>query len=309
MFELLASTLRLSTPLLFAATGGILCERSGIATICLEGVMIGGAWAAAAVNYWTHSPWLGLLAGAMGGVLFMALHAFLCITARADQIVSGVAVNIFAAGITPLLSKVFFGSPTNTASIPMSERFHAWVVPLLGQIPGLGPLFFDQMPLAYFALALPFLVHAWLYRTRGGEHVWAAGDGPDALRTAGVSLERVRYRALFTGGIIASLGGVYLATSHASQFTRDMTAGRGYIALTALIFGKWKPIPTFFACLLFGLADAAQIQLQSVSFFGISFPVQFIQAIPYLATLFVLVGFIGKARPPLAIGTAVTPNE
>ena len=302
MVDLLASTLRLSTPLIFAASGGILCERSGIATICLEGVMLSAAFTAATVNYYTHNPWWGLLAGIAAGALTMGGHAFLSITARADQIISGVAVNIFAAGLTPLLTKTIFGSPTNTASIPIDERFHPYSLPLFSKIPVAGEILFSQTPLIYFALILPFLIHYALGNTPWGLRLLAAGDGPGALRTAGGSPTKVRYLALFIGGAVASLGGVYLSIAHSSQFTRDMTSGRGFIALTAVIFGKWKPIPTLFACLFFGFTDALQIQLQSATLFGLPIPVQFIQCVPYVVTLVVLVGFIGKSRPPLAIG-------
>lgn len=304
MIELLESTLRLSTPLLFAAIGGFLCERSGVATICLEGVMITSAWTAAVVNYYTHSPTLALFAALWVGAFTMSLHAFLVVFARADQIVSGVAVNILAAGITPVLNKALFSSPTNTPAILVEDRFRALWIPFLSQLPGIGFLF-HQMPLVYLALALPFLIHFVVYRTGLGIRLLASGDGPEALRTAGVSPEKVRLTALFFGGMVASLGGTYLSISHASQFTRDMTSGRGFIALAALIFGKWKPLPTLFACLFFGLADALQIRLQSVEVFGTIFPVQFIQAFPYFVTLIVLVGFIGGAKPPLWIGKAL----
>jgi len=293
VIELLASTLRLSTPLLFAALGGLLCERSGIATICLEGVMLVSAFTAATVDAYTHDPALSLVVGMMAGALTMALHAFLSITTRADQIVSGVAVNLFAAGITPILTKAFFGSPTNTQSLEVADRFQPW---------DFGNALFNQPTLVYLALALPFFLHFTLYRTRFGLRLLAAGDGPESLLTAGVSFRKVRWKALLLGGAIASLGGTYLSIAHASQFTRDMTAGRGYIALTALIFGKWRPIPTLFACLFFGLADASQIQLQSMEWNGGTVPVQAIQALPYVVTLLVLVGFVGKSQPPLAIG-------
>lgn len=293
MMELLASTLRLSTPLLFAGLGGLLCERSGIATICLEGVMLVAAFVAATVDAYTHEPTLSLAAGMAAGSLTMAIHALLCITTRADQIVSGVAVNLFAAGITPILTKALFGSPTNTQSLDIADRFQPW---------DFGSPLLNHPTLVYCALLLPFLLHFLLYRTRFGLRLLAAGDGPEALLTAGVSFRKVRWRALLLGGAVASLGGTYLAIAHASQFTRDMTAGRGYIALTALIFGKWRPLPTLFACLFFGLADALQIQLQSVEWNGATVPVQAIQALPYLITLFVLVGFVGNSRPPLAIG-------
>jgi general nucleoside transport system permease protein len=301
MIELVASTLRLSAPLLFAATGGLLCERSGIATICLEGVMLTAAWTAAAVNLVTHNPWLGLLLGMMAGSLVMGVHAFLTVTGRADQIVSGVAVNIFAAGITPLLTKVFFGSATNSPSIPLEDRLPESLFPGIDSIPLVGELL-NQSPLIYLALLMPFLVHLILYRTTPGLRLIAAGDGPEALQTSGVSPTRVRYLSLMIGGAIASLGGIYLSIGHSSQFTRDMTSGRGFIALAAVIFGKWRPLPTFLACLFFGFGDALQIQLQSTTLFGLSAPVQFIQALPYLITLIVLVVFVGHARPPLSIG-------
>ncbi len=299
MIELLASAIRLSTPLLFAALGGLMCERTGVATICLEGVMLVAAWSAATVNFYTGNPWWGLLAGIGCGAVAMLIHAFLSITARANRIVSGVAVNIFCMGITPLLTKVCFGGTTNTPSIPMDQRFSLWGIPGLKDIPYVGPLFFNHFPLVYLAWCLPIFLHFWLYKTRAGLRINAAGDGPEALTTAGVSPNRIRYQSMLAGGVIASMGGIYLATSHGSQFTRDMTAGRGFIALTALIFGKWKPLPTFGACLIFGFADALQIQLQGVTLFGQTFPVQFIQALPYVITLTVLVAFVGKSRAPL----------
>jgi len=303
MLEMLESTLRLSVPLLFAAMGGVLCERSGIATICLEGVMITSAWTAAVVNYSTGNPWLAITAASLAGTATMGLHALLSVRLRADQIVSGVAVNLVASGMTPLLNKALYGSPTNTPSIPMSERFATWEVPGLAKLPFLGPLLFAHKPLVFAAILAPFALHYLFKKTIPGLRIIAAGDGPEALLSAGISPENVRWAALLGGGWLASFGGSYLSISHSSQFTRDMTAGRGYIALTALIFGKWKPLPTLAACLLFGFTDALQIQLQSESLFGLAVPVQLIQALPYAVTLFVLIGFVGKAKPPLSIGT------
>jgi general nucleoside transport system permease protein len=302
MIELLASTLRLATPLIFAAMGGLFCERAGVATICLEGVMLTGAWAAATATYFTQDPYIGICAGLVAGVLTMWLHALLAVQSKADAIVSGVAVNLFATGITPLLNKIFFGGTANTPSLSLDQRLSNVPIPGLDQIPFLGPLLFDQPFLIYLALLTPFAVAYVIYRTAFGLRILAAGDGPKALATAGVSPTRVRWMAFAVGGALASLGGTYLAISHASQFTRDMTAGRGYIALTALIFGKWKPVPTLFACLFFGFFDALQIRLQSSSIGGFSVPVQFIQMLPYVAALVLLAGFIGRAEPPLAIG-------
>lgn len=302
MIEMVASSLRMATPLLFASMGGLLCERAGIATICLEGVMIMSAWTAAIVNYYTHDPWLAVTVALFAGALTMAIHAFLSITAKADQIISGVVVNFFAAGITPLLNKSIYGNSANTPAIQSADRFTSLPIPLLSDIPGIGEMFFQHLPLVYFALLFPFCMHFVLYRTGAGLRILASGDGPETLKTAGVSPKKVRWVALLLGGAIAGIGGTYLAISHAGQFSRDMTAGRGFIALAALIFGKWRPLPTLLACLFFGFTEALQIQLQSTPLFGIHFPMQFLQALPYVVTLIVLVGFIGKARPPLSIG-------
>ncbi len=302
MFELLESCLRLSTPLLFAAIGGFFCERSGVATICLEGVMLTSAWSAAVVTYYTQNPWLGTLAGLLTGGFTMSLHALLVIFARADQIVSGVAVNLLAAGVTPFLNKIFFSSPTNSPAIAIEHRFHAISIPILSEIPLVGRIFFSQLPLVYLALILPFAAHFIAYKTKWGLRLLAAGDAPEALQSLGGDVKRTRFIFLFIGGLLCSLGGTFLSISHSSQFTRDMTAGRGFIALAALIFGKWRPLPTLFACLFFGFADSLQIRLQSAEWLTGNFPVQFIQATPYLITLLVLVGFMGKSRPPLSIG-------
>jgi simple sugar transport system permease protein len=283
MIEILASSLRVATPLIFAAMGGFLCERAGVATICLEGVLLTTAWTAASVTYFSHNPYLGTGAALMVGALTMSLHSFLTVKAKANSIVSGVAVNLLAMGVTPLFTKLLFGSPTNTGAIPLNERMPA-------------------LALIYLSFLLPLALHFVVYRTTPGLRLLAAGDGPNALETSGVSPSRVRYWALGLGGAIVALGGVYMSTAHASQFTRDMAAGRGFIALSALIFGKWRPLPTFLTCLFFGFTDALQIHFQSSPLLGTTFPVQLLQLFPYLITLFVLVGFIGSAKPPLAIG-------
>ncbi len=301
VIELIASSLRLSTPLIFAAMGGLLCERAGIATICLEGVLIAGAWAAATVTYYTSDPLLGLAAGVAIGTATMALHAALSVTAKADAIVSGVAVNMLVAGATPLFTKSLFGSPTNTPSLPMSDRFQNIDLPGLVHLPVVGALF-SQPWLIFLALLLPFLVNYFFYHTGRGLRVLASGDNPEALATTGVHPNFVRWCAMLAGGALCSLGGVYLAIAHASQFTRDMSAGRGFIALTAVIFGKWRPLPTLAACLFFGFFDALQIRLQSTSVAGLELPINLIQSVPYLVALVVLAGFIGRATPPLSIG-------
>ncbi len=301
MDELLASTLRLATPLLFAAMGGLLAERAGIATICLEGALVLAAWFAAVVNLSSHSPWVATAAGMLAGAFALGLHSLLVQHGKTGAIVSGVAVNFFCSGITPVLNKAFYGSATNTPAIPMEIRFSAWPIPGLSQIPFLGKVFFEHKPLVYLALLLPFAVHIFLTRTGPGLRLWAAGDGAMALRAAGGSVVRVRWWSLLLAGAVVSFGGTFLSISHSSQFTRDMSAGRGFIALAAVIFGKWRPLPAAAACLLFGLVDALQIRLQSTQIFGFSFPVQFIQVFPYVVTLVVLLGWVGSSRPPKAI--------
>lgn len=295
MVEILQSSIRLTTPLLFAAMGGMLCERSGVATICLEGAILIGAFFAATIAHATHSPWLALVPAMASGAILMSLHAWLTSKAKADHIISGLVVNLFVAGMTPLLCKWLYDTPTNSPGLALEDRFHEWVIPGLEAI-SIGPLF-HQMPLTLFALLLVLLLPKILFSTRWGLQLTACGEDPETLSTTGVQPLIIRFQALALGGALAALGGAFLSISHASQFTRDMAAGRGYIALTALIFGSWRPWPTAAACFLFGFADAVQIRLQ-----GGGVPIQFIQALPYFTTLVVLVGFARKSRAPAAIG-------
>jgi simple sugar transport system permease protein len=284
MIELIHSSLRLSTPLVFAALGGLLCERAGVATICLEGVLLISAFTSATVDAFTLSPVTSILVGMIAGSTFMGLHALLTQKAKADHIISGVAINILAAGLPPLLSQAWFGSSTNTPSVPSQARLsESWIIAA--------------------ALVLPLAIHYLIYRTPFGLRLRSAGDAPEALQTAGISVGRVRTLALLLGGALASLGGSYLSLSHSSQFLRDMTAGRGFIALAAIIFGKWRPIPVFLAALFFGFTEALPMILQGVTWRGVSLPVQWIQAIPYVLTLGILVTTVGSARPPRAIGS------
>lgn len=273
--DLLYSALRLATPLLLAALGGLLAERAGVVTICLEGVMLVAAWAAATATFLSHSVVVGLLAGIVAGVLLILLHAFLVIRTKSDAIVSGVAINLLASGITPVLTKAFFGNSTNTPSVPQDERLPLWV-------------------LITFALLLPFALQHWLYRTGGGLRLRAAGEGPGSLTTAGVSVAKTQVFAVSLAGVLAAGAGIFLSLAHSGQFTRDMTAGRGYIALTALIFGRWKPLPTLITALFFGFTEAVQIQIQGAAWLPEAFPIQAIQAFPYLVTLVVLAGLPRK---------------
>jgi len=277
--SILYSTIRLSTPLLLAALGGLFSERSGVINIALEGLMLAGAFTSASVTYFAGSPWIGLLAGIGAGVFIAAIHAFACIQWKSDQVVTGTAINILMLGVPTLLSGALFETTGSTPQIPQTN--------LIPTVP------------VIIAFALVPIVWYLLYRTPFGLRLRAAGENPEAADTAGISVVRIRYMGVLLSGALAAIGGAYLSIGQSSLFTRNMTAGRGFIALAALIFGKWRPVQTMLACLLFGFAEAVAIQMQGV------IPhvrVEYIQIIPYVLTMVVLAGFIGAARAPRALG-------
>jgi simple sugar transport system permease protein len=283
--QLLASTVRVSTPLIFAALGGMLSERAGVINIALEGMMLVGAFGAAVGTLATHSPWLGSLCGMAAGLSLAALYAFCVIRLRANQIVAGMAINMLALGLTPFLCKILYDVTGSTPAIPLEQRFRS------------APLY-----LSWLLVGVCWFV---LKHTRAGLWLGFAGEHPQALDAAGIRVSRVRWMAVLASGALAGMGGASLSIFLSSSFARNMTAGRGFMALAALIFGKWKPVPTALACLLFGLAEAAAIRLQGVVLWGTEpVPVQFIQILPYAVTVLVLAGFVGRARPPKALGTA-----
>lgn len=284
LVSILLSAFRVSVPLVFAAMGGVLSERAGVVNIALEGLMLVGAFAAATAAALTHSPWIGALFGALAGLALAAIYAVFVIQFRADQIVAGTAINLLAFGATPLLTKAFFDSTGATPSLELADRF------------GNQPL--------YLAVAVVIAIALWFRHSRLGLWVGFAGEHPEALSTAGIRVRAVRWFGVLAAGALAGTGGATLSIFLSSSFARGMTAGRGFMALAALIFGKWRPVPTLFACLFFGLTDAIQIRLQGVPVFGDQpIPVQFIQVLPYLFTILVLAGFMGKSRPPKALGS------
>jgi general nucleoside transport system permease protein len=309
---ILDSTVRLSTPLLLAALAGLYSERSGVFDIGLEGKMLGAAFAAGAAAAVTGSAWLGLAAGILLSVGLALVHGFACITHRGNQIVSGVAINFLAMGLTALLGQAWFSQGGRTPPVSGDARFANLVWPFaesLRDVPVLGGLYSELLSghniLVYAAfLAVPF---SWwvLFRTRFGLRLRAVGENPAAVDTAGISVAWLRYRAVICTGILCGLAGSYLAIAQSAGFISNMTAGKGFIALAALIFAKWKPVPVMFACLLFGFLDAVAIRLQGQKVLGIGeVPVQAIQALPYILTVILLAGFIGKAVPPRAGGVA-----
>ncbi len=282
--SLIWSTIRLTTPLILAALGGMFSERSGVINIALEGMMLAGAFTAAAVTYAFGSPFVGLLAGMGAGMAIAAIHAIACIRYRADQVVTGTAINILMIGVPGFLSGAFFLSSGSTPQIP-KEHLIPWTPIVIA---------FALVPIAWYVL----------YKTPFGLRLRSVGENPEAADAAGVPVARMRYAGVLLSGILAGIGGAYLSIGQSSLFTRNMTSGRGFIALAALIFGKWRPVQTMLACLLFGLTEAVTIQMQGVVKLpsGEDIPVQFIHMVPYLLTIIVLAGFIGSSRPPKAIG-------
>lgn len=279
----LTQMIRIAIPYLFAASGGVVAERAGIVSLTLEGFMLSGAFAAVlGVNY-TGNPWVGVVTGIFGGLVFALIHAVATIRYRADQIVVGVAINLMAIGITRFFLKLFFDSSSNS---PRVEGFG-------GNIKAAG---FDN-PLLWLGLLVPVGVAFMIYRTPFGLRLRAAGEHPDAAESVGVSVKRVRYVAVAISGMLAGLGGVYLALDQ-HQFTDQMTAGRGFIALSAVIFGRWDPMRAAGACLLFAAAETLQIQLQGSH----AIASQFIEMIPYVLTIIALAGVVGRAVPPAALG-------
>ena len=290
--------IRLSTPLILAALGGMYSERGGVINIALEGIMLAGAFTAAAVTVFTQNPWIGLMAAAVAGLLVSLIHAVASIQFKADQVVVGTAINILFLGVPALVSGALFESTGSTPQLPREQTLPDWNIPGIESIPVLSQLLSGHKPIVYIALAAVPISYYVLFRTRFGLRLRAVGENPEAADTAGVSVARMRYAGVMLSGLLAGIGGAYLSIGQNSLFTRNMTAGRGFIALAALIFGKWHPVGAFLACLLFGLADAISIRMQGV----VDIPVQFIQIIPYVLTLVVLAGFIGRAIPPRAIG-------
>jgi simple sugar transport system permease protein len=312
MILVLDSTVRLATPLLLAALAGLFSERSGVFDIGLEGKMLGAAFAAGAAAALTGSAWLGLLAAVVISVGLALVHGFACITNRGNQIVSGVAINFLAMGLTALLGQAWFGQGGRTPPLASGGRFREITLPFadsLRDVPVIGGIYSELISghniLVYVAaLAVPL---SWwiLFRTRFGLRLRAVGENPAAVDTAGISVQWLRYRAVICTGILCGFAGTYLAIAQSAGFIKDMTAGKGFIALAALIFAKWKPVPVMIACLLFGFLDAVAIRLQGQDIPGIGeVPVQAIQALPYVLTVILLAGFIGKAVPPRAGGTA-----
>jgi len=289
-FALIFAAIRSATPLIFAALGGLFSERSGVINIALEGLMLAGAFTAAVVTFQTGNPYLGFLTGIVSGGLLAALYAVACIKFEADQVVAGMAINFLMIGLPALISGVIYDSTGSTPQIDKADQL---------------PNYFNSISIASI-LAFALVPICWyvLYRTPFGLRLRGTGENPAAADAAGVSVTRLRYTAVIISGILAAAGGAYLSTGQSSLFTKSMTAGRGFIALAALILAKWRPVPVLLTCLFFGFMEALTIQIQGAFKLpsGESIPVQFIEMIPYVLTIIVLAGFIGLSRAPKALG-------
>ena len=310
ILAVLDGTARLAAPLILCAMAGLVSERSGIVDIGLEGKLLAGAFAAAAVATLTGSPWAGLAAALVASVMLALVHGFACITHRGEQIVSGVAVNILALGMTVVIANALFRHGGHTPALGAGERFSPISLPLaetLREVPLLGPLYAELVSghnlLVYAAFLSVPLIWWLVWRTRFGLRLRAAGEMPEAVDSAGVSVSALRYRGILIAGLLCGLAGAYLSIAHGAGFVREMSAGKGFLALAALIFGRWKPLPVLFACLLFGLLDTVAPRLQGVDLPLVGpVPVALVSVLPYAMTVVLLAGFFGRAIPPRALG-------
>lgn len=293
-WETIASAIRMTTPLAFASLGGVYSERSGVVNIALEGIMLVGAFFAAVFVYFFKNPWLAIFMAGIFGTLLSLIHALVSINFRVNQIVSGVALNMLAIGGTTFLSRLIFKA---AGSSPHLEGLTPWSIPILSLIPGIGKLFSNLSPLIVIMFLSVGISHFMLFKTVFGLRLRSVGENPHAADTLGINVYLYRYMGVLISGFLGGVGGAFLSLEHARVFVEGMTAGRGFIALAAMIFGKWTPFGSLGACFLFGLAEAVRMRLE-----GVGIPTQFIQMIPYLLTMLILAGVVGKAVAPASDG-------
>lgn len=303
IINFLASTIRFAVPILLPALGEIFTEKSGVLNIGLEAQMLTGALAGFIGGYYSGNNWIGLLTGMLGGVLISLLFAFLTITLRADQVVVGITLNIFALGLTTFIYRVMFGVSIVPPHVdPMTEVN----VPVLSTLPFIGPILFQQKLLVYITFLIVPLASFFLFRTKIGLNIRSVGEYPLAAETVGINVQRIRYLCIMLSGVGAGLGGAFLSVGQLARFTDNMTAGRGFIALAIVIFGQWNPYRAALASLIFGAANALQLSLQAV---GLRFPSQFLLMMPYLVTIFAMVTVARRASSPSALAQPYVKEE
>lgn len=293
----LASAVQASVPLILAAEAGVVSERSGVVNLALEGMMLSGAFASMIGARALGSAWLGLLCGVAVGAVLGLVHAYASVTWAADQIISATGINVVAAGGTSFLLKVIFRHAGTSPAVPTLPRLFPATI---AQIPGVGPVLMNMTAIDVFALAFPFVLFYFYRQTPLGLRVRSVGERPDAAESVGIRVHRVRYASVVTSGALAGLAGAYLVLGVLGFFQQDMSAGRGYLGLVAMIFGKWHPVGAFLAAIFFGLADAVQIALQLN--LAAVIPKEAFLALPYVLALLALTGFVGKAEAPEADG-------
>ena len=288
---LFAAAIRMATPIVYAALGGMFSERVGVVNIGMEGIMLTSALGGVTVSYYTGNPWLGVAAAVVTGGLMGLVHAVVTVKYAGNQIVSGTGLNILAMGFTAYMSQILWGSRGASDSVAGIKDI---TIPILSDIPVIGPIIGTHSPLVYLMPVVTIICYVVLFRTPLGLHIRAVGEHPTAAETAGIDVVKIKYMGVIVSGMLSGLGGAFLSLSHLNLFARGMTGGRGFIALAALIFGKWMPFGVLEAGLLFGFADALQMRLQSLGIL----PPQIILMIPYVLTVAVLAGVVGKAKPP-----------
>ncbi len=309
ILQIVDATARVSVPLLFASMAGLFSERSGIVNIALEGTMLAAAFTAATVSALSGDAIYGLVSAVGVAVMISLVHGVVTIVYRGDHIISGLAINMFVSGITVTIGTALFNMGGGTPMLSGESRFTSKTLPFtetLGNIPVLGDIYVQvisgHLSLVYVAFLSIFVTWWIVFRTRFGLRLRATGENAHAVDTAGISVYKTRFMAMACCGVLLGVAGAYISTGQNAGFIREMTAGQGYIALAALIFGKWRPLPVLFGCLLFSVLDAISMRLQGVDIGGFAIPIPLIQASPYVLTIILLAGFIGKAIPPKDIG-------
>lgn len=297
------ATIRVSTPILLAALGGLFASKAGIINFAMEGIMTAGAFFGFYGSYITGSPWLGALFGIAGGILVALILGFASITAKVNQVVAGTGINILAAGLTSYLLSTVFGAGARPSQV---NAFQPLAIPGLSKIPVIGPLLFNQIPVVYIAFLLVPVVWYILNKTGYGLSLQAVGEHPRAADSLGIDVVKMRWGAIVISGLLGGLGGAFLSIGQLSVFMENMTSGRGYMAWSAVTVGRWNPVGILGASVLFGAAEALQLRLQTI---GIEIPRQFFLMLPYVLTMLVLMGFVGKGAGPKAMGKPYTKGE